>query len=203
MAAQRSRQMTHSGGKESKIIQVDHIKANRIWEVLFGIEAAFPHCFCYSSVIIGLSFDQWDVSKKSVYELQEILSEEHGLLIFLHFSLRCFEYWHNGFLQTFFLFFLYERKLSYYLVNSVLFWVLLIIAAVLDFNKYRMCLLQKNSYITATATTYPQQITEIHEWRKKFSVIQAEKQLSKWKKKKKSGSFSNSLQQCWIFTKKA
>lgn len=62
--------MTHSGAKESKIIQVDYIKAIRgFGKRLLGIKATFPHCFYHSSVTIGLSFDQWDVSKKSVYEL--------------------------------------------------------------------------------------------------------------------------------------
>ena len=83
MAAQRSKQMLHIRQEESKVIQVDHIRENRgFGNRLLGVKTTFLHCFCYRSVTIGLNFDQWEVSKKNVYELQEILSEEHHLLIF-------------------------------------------------------------------------------------------------------------------------
>lgn len=49
----------------------------------------------------------------------------------------------------------YERRKNYYLLSSLLFVGLLVIAAELDFNKYKICLLLKNLYIAATTITYP------------------------------------------------
>lgn len=63
---QKSRQMTlTSGGKDSKIIQVDHIKVNRgCGKWFLGIKQPFPTIFAIQIWSYDLNFDQRDLTSR-------------------------------------------------------------------------------------------------------------------------------------------
>lgn len=104
---------------------------------LFRIKAAFPSCFYHSGVIMQWSFGRWDVSKKSMYEFQES-SQRNTVFSFADIS--SYGAWDVDMMASF-RFLHHEGKINYYLVNSLLFWVLLAIAAEPDFNKHSLWLL--------------------------------------------------------------